>query len=118
MSTTATMGEMANSAVEFYPKRGGGSAESNHAGDFGVSLDELRSLMELRGAEALQKIQESFGDVEGLCQRLKSSTSDVQVEAELILLHGHDKAETTGEETSGGGDEVMLNKADTVKMRP
>jgi len=76
MSTTATMGEMANSAVEFYPERGVGSVESNHAGDFGVSLDELRSLMELRGPEALQKIQESFGDVEGLCQRLKSSTSD------------------------------------------
>ncbi|XP_050952335.1 plasma membrane calcium-transporting ATPase 3b isoform X6 [Labeo rohita] len=76
MSTTATMGEMANSAVEFYPKRGGGGAEANHAGDFGVTLDELRSLMELRGAEALQKIQDSYGDVEGLCQRLKSSTSD------------------------------------------
>lgn len=42
----------------------------------------------------------------------------MQVEAELILLRGHDKAETTGEETRGGGDEVMLNKADTVKMRP
>ncbi|XP_057218981.1 plasma membrane calcium-transporting ATPase 3b isoform X4 [Triplophysa rosa] len=76
MSTTATMGEMANSAVEFYPKRRAGSAEANHAGDFGVTLDELRTLMELRGPEALQKIQESFGDVEGLCHRLKSSTSD------------------------------------------
>ncbi|XP_042568937.1 plasma membrane calcium-transporting ATPase 3 isoform X2 [Cyprinus carpio] len=76
MSTTATMGEMANSAVEFYPKRGGGGAETNHAGDFGVTLEELRSLMELRGPEALQKIQDSFGDVESLCQRLKSSTSD------------------------------------------
>uniref|UniRef100_A0A672NEW8 Calcium-transporting ATPase n=1 Tax=Sinocyclocheilus grahami TaxID=75366 RepID=A0A672NEW8_SINGR len=52
------------------------SAEANHAGDFGVTLEELRSLMELRGAEALQKIQDSFGDVESLCQRLKSSTSD------------------------------------------
>uniref|UniRef100_A0A8C1YIC0 Calcium-transporting ATPase n=1 Tax=Cyprinus carpio TaxID=7962 RepID=A0A8C1YIC0_CYPCA len=70
------MGEMANSAVEFYPKRGGGGAETNHAGDFGVTLEELRSLMELRGPEALQKIQDSFGDAEGLCQRLKSSTSD------------------------------------------
>ncbi|XP_026097945.1 plasma membrane calcium-transporting ATPase 3b isoform X2 [Carassius auratus] len=76
MSTTATMGEMANSAVEFYPKQGGGGAEANHAGDFGVTLEELRALMELRGPEALQKIQESFGDAEGLCQRLKSSTSD------------------------------------------
>uniref|UniRef100_A0A8B9JTX6 Calcium-transporting ATPase n=1 Tax=Astyanax mexicanus TaxID=7994 RepID=A0A8B9JTX6_ASTMX len=51
-------------------------AEANHSGDFGVSLDELRSLMELRGAEALQKIQENYGDTEGLCQRLKSSTTD------------------------------------------
>uniref|UniRef100_W5L1I2 Calcium-transporting ATPase n=1 Tax=Astyanax mexicanus TaxID=7994 RepID=W5L1I2_ASTMX len=76
MSTTATMGEMANSAVEFYPKRAGSRAEANHSGDFGVSLDELRSLMELRGAEALQKIQENYGDTEGLCQRLKSSTTD------------------------------------------
>ncbi|XP_016100740.1 plasma membrane calcium-transporting ATPase 3-like isoform X5 [Sinocyclocheilus grahami] len=76
MSTTATMGEMANSAVEFYPKRGGGGAEANHAGDFGVTLEELRSLMELRGAEALQKIQDSYGDVEDLCQRLKSSSSN------------------------------------------
>ncbi|XP_051516085.1 plasma membrane calcium-transporting ATPase 3 isoform X2 [Myxocyprinus asiaticus] len=76
MSTTATMGEMANSVVDFYPKQGGGGADANHAGDFGVTLDELQSLMELRGPEALQKIQESYGDVEGLCQRLKSSTSD------------------------------------------
>ncbi|XP_061759074.1 plasma membrane calcium-transporting ATPase 3b isoform X2 [Nerophis ophidion] len=79
MSTTATMGDMANSTVEFYPKgaRGGGREEGSHsAGDFGVTLTELRELMELRGNDALQKIQESFGDTEGLCQRLLSSTSD------------------------------------------
>ncbi|XP_051961933.1 plasma membrane calcium-transporting ATPase 3-like isoform X2 [Xyrauchen texanus] len=76
MSTTATMGEMANSVVDFYPKQGGGGAEANHAGDFGVTLEELQSLMEMRGPEALQKIQENYGDADGLCQRLKSSTSD------------------------------------------
>uniref|UniRef100_A0AAY4CYS0 Calcium-transporting ATPase n=1 Tax=Denticeps clupeoides TaxID=299321 RepID=A0AAY4CYS0_9TELE len=77
MSTTATVGEMANSAVEFYPKRGaGGGAEANHTGDFGVTLEELRTLMELRGAEALQKIQDNYLSTEGLCQRLKSSTTD------------------------------------------
>ncbi|XP_076131631.1 plasma membrane calcium-transporting ATPase 3b isoform X5 [Alosa pseudoharengus] len=71
------MGDMANSTVEFYPKRGGGGgAEANHTEDFGVTLDELRDLMELRGPEALQKIQESYGDTEGLCQRLKSSTTE------------------------------------------
>lgn len=82
MSTTATMGEMANSAVEFYPKGtrsggGGGRADGAHAGgDFVVTVKELRELMELRGADALQKIQESYGDTEGLCQRLQSSTTD------------------------------------------
>lgn len=77
------MGEMANSTVEFYPKgtrsgsRGGGRADGSHAGgDFGVTVKELRELMELRGSEALQKIQDSYGDTEGLCQRLQSSTTD------------------------------------------
>ncbi|XP_047203445.1 plasma membrane calcium-transporting ATPase 3b isoform X1 [Girardinichthys multiradiatus] len=81
MSTTATMGEMANSAVEFYPKgtrgRDGGRADGSLAGgDFGVTVKELRELMELRGGDALQKIQEGYGDTEGLCQRLQSSTTD------------------------------------------
>nr|XP_023693178.1 plasma membrane calcium-transporting ATPase 3 isoform X3 [Paramormyrops kingsleyae] len=75
------MGDLANSTVEFYPKsqRGTGASsgsEVNHSGDFGVTLEDLRNLMELRGGEALQKIQESYNDTEGLCQRLKSSTSD------------------------------------------
>lgn len=85
MSTTATMGEMANSSVEFYPKGtrsgggggGGGKAEGSHVGgDFGATLNELRELMELRGTDALQKIQESYGDTAGLCQRLQSSATD------------------------------------------
>uniref|UniRef100_A0A672I758 Calcium-transporting ATPase n=1 Tax=Salarias fasciatus TaxID=181472 RepID=A0A672I758_SALFA len=77
------MGEMANSAVEFYPKGtrggggGGGKADGSHAGgDFVVTVKELRELMELRGADALQKVQDSYGDLEGLCQRLQSSTTD------------------------------------------
>ncbi|XP_041655963.1 plasma membrane calcium-transporting ATPase 3b isoform X1 [Cheilinus undulatus] len=83
MSTTATMGEMANSAVEFYPKGtrggggGGGRADGSHVGgDFVVTVQELRELMELRGNDALQKIQDSYGDTEGLCQRLQSSVTD------------------------------------------
>lgn len=51
-------------------------AEPNHDGEFGCSLKELRSLMELRGAEGLHKIQESYGDVNGLCSRLKTSPVD------------------------------------------
>ena len=79
MSTTATMGEMANSAVEFYPKGsrgGGGQTGEAGGGDFGVTLEELRDLMELRGPEALQKIQENYTDTESLCQRLKTSPAD------------------------------------------
>ncbi|TST22565.1 Plasma membrane calcium-transporting ATPase 1 [Bagarius yarrelli] len=51
-------------------------AEPNHDGEFGCSLKELRSLMELRGAEGLHKIQDSYGDVNGLCNRLKTSPVD------------------------------------------
>ncbi|XP_056434011.1 plasma membrane calcium-transporting ATPase 1a isoform X2 [Gadus chalcogrammus] len=50
--------------------------ENNHGGDFGCSLKDLRSLMELRGAEGLGKIGESYGDVHGLCARLKTSPVD------------------------------------------
>uniref|UniRef100_A0A4W5N1F8 Calcium-transporting ATPase n=1 Tax=Hucho hucho TaxID=62062 RepID=A0A4W5N1F8_9TELE len=58
-------------------KRGsGGGTEVNHAGDFGATLEDLRDLMELRGAEAIQKIQENYTDTEGLCQRLKTSPAD------------------------------------------
>uniref|UniRef100_UPI00398F7C04 plasma membrane calcium-transporting ATPase 2 isoform X21 n=1 Tax=Pristiophorus japonicus TaxID=55135 RepID=UPI00398F7C04 len=68
------MGDMTNSAVDFYPKNQRG--ESNHAGEFGCSLDELRSLMELRGAEGVQKMQDTYGDVNGFCRRLKTSPTE------------------------------------------
>uniref|UniRef100_A0A671S541 Calcium-transporting ATPase n=1 Tax=Sinocyclocheilus anshuiensis TaxID=1608454 RepID=A0A671S541_9TELE len=55
---------------------GNSVAEPNHDGEFGCSLKELRSLMELRGAEGLHKIQETYGDVNGLCNRLKTSPVD------------------------------------------
>uniref|UniRef100_A0AAQ6A2M3 Calcium-transporting ATPase n=1 Tax=Amphiprion ocellaris TaxID=80972 RepID=A0AAQ6A2M3_AMPOC len=50
--------------------------EANHDGEFGCSLKELRSLMELRGAEAISKIGETYGDIQGLCNRLKTSPID------------------------------------------
>uniref|UniRef100_A0A9J8CG31 Calcium-transporting ATPase n=1 Tax=Cyprinus carpio carpio TaxID=630221 RepID=A0A9J8CG31_CYPCA len=50
--------------------------DSNHDGGFGCSLMDLRSLMELRGTEAVVKIQEDYGGVEGLCQRLKTSPTE------------------------------------------
>lgn len=53
--------------------------EANHDAEFGCSLKDLRSLMELRGAEALSKIGETFGDTQGLCNRLKTSPIDGMV---------------------------------------
>ncbi|KAM5221701.1 plasma membrane calcium-transporting ATPase 3 isoform 9-T9 [Ctenodactylus gundi] len=69
------MGDMANSSIEFHPKTPQ-QREAPHAGGFGCTLGELRTLMELRGAEALQKIQEAYGDVSGLCRRLKTSPTE------------------------------------------
>ncbi|XP_051758191.1 plasma membrane calcium-transporting ATPase 3a isoform X4 [Ctenopharyngodon idella] len=69
------MGDLGNSTVEFHPKKPG-MDRGGQEGDFGVSVDELCSLMELRGAEALQKIQENFTDTETLCHRLKTSPAD------------------------------------------
>ncbi|XP_072568981.1 plasma membrane calcium-transporting ATPase 3-like isoform X2 [Paramormyrops kingsleyae] len=76
------MGDFSNSTVAFYPKsqRGSGvvsgASEDNPTGGFGATLDELMALMELRGPEALQKIQDSYGDTEGLCHRLKTSATE------------------------------------------
>uniref|UniRef100_A0A3Q1C8U5 Calcium-transporting ATPase n=1 Tax=Amphiprion ocellaris TaxID=80972 RepID=A0A3Q1C8U5_AMPOC len=52
------------------------SNEGNHAAAFGCSVMELRSLMELRGTEAVVKLQEDYGGVEGLCKRLKTSPTE------------------------------------------
>uniref|UniRef100_A0AAQ5Y2L2 Calcium-transporting ATPase n=1 Tax=Amphiprion ocellaris TaxID=80972 RepID=A0AAQ5Y2L2_AMPOC len=48
--------------------------KGNHDGDFGVTMMELRSLMELRSGEAVNKIRDTYGDVQGLCRRLKTSS--------------------------------------------
>ncbi|XP_036388372.1 plasma membrane calcium-transporting ATPase 3 isoform X3 [Megalops cyprinoides] len=76
------MGDLTNSAVEFCPKsqRGSGAVsggtEPNHGAAFGATLEELRGLMELRGAEALQKIQDAYTDTEGLCRTLRTSPTE------------------------------------------
>ncbi|XP_070791276.1 plasma membrane calcium-transporting ATPase 3 isoform X19 [Pituophis catenifer annectens] len=83
------MGDMANSSVDFYPKNQ--RREMNHAGGFGCTLSELRSLMELRGAEALQKVQETYTDVNGLCRRLKTSPTEGDLlPADGVLIQGND----------------------------
>lgn len=71
---------MANNTADHPP--GNSVAEGSHEGDFGVGMTDLRSLMELRSAEAVNKIQDTYGDVEGICRRLK--TSPVEGKACLI----------------------------------
>ncbi|KAM9759904.1 plasma membrane calcium-transporting ATPase 2 isoform 1-T4 [Menidia menidia] len=66
------MGDMSNS--DFYAKNQ--RNEGNHAAGFGCSVMELRSLMELRGTEAVVKLQEDYGGVEGLCKRLNTSPTE------------------------------------------
>ncbi|XP_020558812.1 plasma membrane calcium-transporting ATPase 2 isoform X2 [Oryzias latipes] len=75
------MGDMSNS--DFYAKNQ--RNEGNHAADFGCSVMDLRSLMELRGTEGVVKLQEDYGGVEGLCKRLKTSPTEglLGVQADL-----------------------------------
>ncbi|XP_053524956.1 plasma membrane calcium-transporting ATPase 2 isoform X2 [Artibeus jamaicensis] len=63
------MGDMTNS--DFYSKNQ--RNESGHGGEFGCTMEELRSLMELRGTEAVVKIKETYGDTEAICRRLQTS---------------------------------------------
>ncbi|KAM8930911.1 plasma membrane calcium-transporting ATPase 2 isoform 4-T4 [Pelodytes ibericus] len=66
------MGDMSNS--DFYSKNQ--RNEVNHAAEFGCTLMELRSLMELRGSEAVVKIKDCYGDTDGLCRHLKTSPTE------------------------------------------
>jgi hypothetical protein len=42
------------------------------ASQYGVTLKQLRDLMELRGKEGVDKLQE-YGGAQGLCKKLKTS---------------------------------------------
>ncbi|KYO17406.1 hypothetical protein Y1Q_0020028 [Alligator mississippiensis] len=65
---------MANNSVAYSGVKNA-VKEANH-GDFGITLAELRDLMELRATDALHKIQECYGDVYGICTRLKTSPNE------------------------------------------
>lgn len=61
---------MANNMADHAPQN---STNEVADGDFGVTTDDLRNLMELRSHEACNKIRDLYGDVQGLCRRLKTS---------------------------------------------
>lgn len=62
---------MANNS--FRASKHGRHGDANHEAEFRCSLQELRELMELRGVESVTRIQERYGDVGGLCARLRTS---------------------------------------------
>jgi len=81
------MGDMANNSVAYSGVKNA-VKEANH-GDFGVTLAELRSLMELRATDALHKIQECYGDVHGICTKLKTSPNEGKSILTLLLKKLH-----------------------------
>ncbi|XP_076013013.1 plasma membrane calcium-transporting ATPase 1-like [Genypterus blacodes] len=62
---------MASNTAEHHP--GNSVNEGHHDEDFGVSVTDLRDLMELRSGEAVAKILDNYGDVQGICRHLKTS---------------------------------------------
>ncbi|CAG5958630.1 unnamed protein product [Menidia menidia] len=82
-------GNMANNS--FRGSKHGRHGDANHDPEFSCSLQELRSLMELRGTEAIARIQESYGDVNGLCVRLRTSPAQGDLlPADGVLIQGND----------------------------
>ncbi|NP_001095189.1 plasma membrane calcium-transporting ATPase 1 [Oryctolagus cuniculus] len=69
------MGDMANNSVVYGGVKNS-LKEANHDGDFGITLAAVRALMELRSTDALRKILESYGDVYGICTKLKTSPNE------------------------------------------
>lgn len=63
--------KMANNS--FRGSKHGRRADTYHTAEFGCTVMDLRSLMELRGPEAKAKLEKSYGDVNGLCDRLRTS---------------------------------------------
>ncbi|XP_075385233.1 plasma membrane calcium-transporting ATPase 4 isoform X1 [Tenrec ecaudatus] len=49
------------------------SMAGSHEGGFGITLMELRKLMELRSRDAITQIRNRYGDVQSFCSRLKTS---------------------------------------------
>ncbi|XP_048409134.1 plasma membrane calcium-transporting ATPase 1-like isoform X3 [Stegostoma tigrinum] len=62
---------MTNNTTSHHP--GNSVAEGNHDSEFGCTVGDLRALMELRSGEAVSKIHETYGDVQDICRRLKTS---------------------------------------------
>lgn len=74
---------MTNNSADHHP--GNSVAEGSYEGDFGCSVMDLRNLMELRSAEAVTRINDTYGGVHNICKRLKTSPIEGK---EVITLVG------------------------------
>jgi len=54
----------------------GAAGDKQQSMEFGVTLSELRELMELRGIDAYQRIQSQYSGVLELCRRLYTSPTE------------------------------------------
>ena len=50
-----------------------GNERSGSATSYGITLQELRELMDHKGPEAIERIKTQFTNVEGLCELLHTS---------------------------------------------
>ena len=63
--------------IRFFSFLGMAGVSGTHdAEEFGVEVAELRDLMECRGYEACQRIQNEHGGVHNLCRKLHTSPTD------------------------------------------
>lgn len=77
---------MANNSVAYSGVKNSLNEANHGGGDFGITVQELRDLMELRSTDALQKIHECYGDVFGICSRLKTSPHEGK-ETSVIIVY-------------------------------
>jgi len=54
----------------------GGALDGQKCAEFGVTLSELRELMEFRGNDAYQRIQTQYSGALELCRRLYTSPTE------------------------------------------
>ena len=82
---------------------------------YGVTLKQLRELMELRGKEAVDKLQE-VGGSQGLCKKLKTSEANGKEGGWIMEIGNQEKHENFGEpegkEGATGQDSQSANCRD------
>lgn len=77
--------KMANNTAD-HPQ-GNSVVEVDHDGEFGCTTMQLRQLMELRSGEGVSKIAECYGDVQGICRRLKTSAIEGKTNWKPVPSH-------------------------------